>query len=442
MRKLLISICLSVCCTLLTAQNTNAIQEAMTNYDYETALSLIKHETPTVPLLYQKGRALKGLGYNDEALQVFQEITKQDSLNPRGYIEAAECCKPLAKYGEALMYYKAALNLNSDNKYVRIQYISMLLSMKRYRESLQECNLLAEKDSSAFVLHMRAESMEHLCTNADVELVINAYQDIQRRYPKDYLSAAKLGNIYVAGRQLEDAIEITEKYRTIDSTNILVNRINAQAYCLNRDYPQAINRYETLLQNQDSTFQTCLYAGICHYATEDFYQAHDLLERALKEDGSNINVLYYLGRACSKTSWKKEGVEYLETAINLSMPSDSAMSHLYTGLTDCYKMANMYKEQANIILEHYEKYAPSKHRLLYDAAFVYHYHLKNVSQTERCLEAYLKTRPTSNLKKQQEVDEDGVPIIGDEKRYNAAETWLNDIRKKKKEEEFFKGNAK
>ena len=32
--------------------------------------------------------------------------------------------------------------------------------------------------------------------------VIDAYLDIQKRYPNDYLSAAKLGNIYVAGHQL------------------------------------------------------------------------------------------------------------------------------------------------------------------------------------------------------------------------------------------------
>ena len=33
------------------AQTTNPIQEAMANYDYETALMLIDQETPTVPLL-------------------------------------------------------------------------------------------------------------------------------------------------------------------------------------------------------------------------------------------------------------------------------------------------------------------------------------------------------------------------------------------------------
>lgn len=315
------------------------------------------------------------------------------------------------------------------------------MNMKRYRESLKESNLLAERDSSAYVLHLRAESMGQVYDNTEIMHVIDAYLDIQKRYPNDYLSAAKLGNIYVAGHQYEDAINITEKYRSIDSTNVLVNRINAQAYCLNKDYPKAIERYEQLLQEKDSSFQTCFYAGISYYALEDFYPAHDLLERALKDDNTNINVLYYLGRACSKTSWKEDGVTYLETAVSLAMPSDSVMSRLYVGLADCYKMAFQYTDQANTLLTQYEKYDRQKHKLLYDAAFVYYYYLKDVSKAERYLTAYLKTRPKNSKDKVQEVDADGVPIIGEDNRYNAAENWLKDIREKRKKEDFFKGKV-
>lgn len=41
----------------------------------------------------------------------------------------------------------------------------------------------------------------------------------------------------------------------------------------------------------------------------------------------------------------------------------------------------------------------------------------------------------------QEVDADGVPIIGEDNRYNAAENWLKDIREKRKKEDFFKGKV-
>lgn len=101
-----------------------------------------------------------------------------------------------------------------------------------------------------------------------------------------------------------------------------------------------------------------------------------------------------------------------ETAVSLAMPSDSVMSRLYVGLADCYKMAFQYTDQANTLLTQYEKYDRQKHKLLYDAAFVYYYYLKDVSKAERYLTAYLKTRPKNSKDKVQEVDADGVPIIG------------------------------
>ena len=80
MKKLFISLGLCVCCSFLIAQNTNPIQDAMVNYDYETALSLINQEEPTIPLLYQKGRALKGLGNNLEALEVFRRCVEETGI--------------------------------------------------------------------------------------------------------------------------------------------------------------------------------------------------------------------------------------------------------------------------------------------------------------------------------------------------------------------------
>ena len=106
-----------------------------------------------------------------------------------------------------------------------------------------------------------------------------------------------------------------------------------------------------------------------------------------------------------------------------------------------YKMAFQYTDQANTLLTQYEKYDRQKHKLLYDAAFVYYYYLKDVSKAERYLTAYLKTRPKNSKDKVQEVDADGVPIIGEDNRYNAAENWLKDIREKRKKEDFFKGKV-
>lgn len=66
----------------LMAQQADRVQEAIANYDYETALSLISQMKPTTPLLLQKGKALRGLGMNKEALSTYQEILANDPPTP------------------------------------------------------------------------------------------------------------------------------------------------------------------------------------------------------------------------------------------------------------------------------------------------------------------------------------------------------------------------
>lgn len=43
---------------------------------------------------------------------------------------------------------------------------------------------------------------------------------------------------------------LTEGYRQMDSTNVEVNRQNALAYCLHKDYPMAIKRYQDLTNQE------------------------------------------------------------------------------------------------------------------------------------------------------------------------------------------------
>ena len=256
---------------------------------------------------------------------------------------------------------------------------------------------------------------------------------------RDYLAAAKLGAINIAASYYDEAIEATEKYRKIDTTNIAVNRQNALAYCLKQDYPTAIRRYQYLVNQGDSTFHTCYYLGISYYAIERYYEAHDFLEAARKYDPENVNLLYYLGRSCAKTSWKKQGVEYLEQAINLSIPKDSSMVRLYIGMTDCYKMAQMYKEQLASIKERYQNTTDK----IINYYMTWHtfsfFRLKKTEKsTERYLEAFSKKHvPNDEKAEQAKLNEKGELVLGITNYYNAADNWLKDLKSKQKIEDFF-----
>lgn len=423
-----------------TAQSpvSNDIREAMNNYDYEAALQLMEKTPSSIPLLYLKGKALKELGRNNEALNVFNQLTKQDSLNPRAYIEAGECYKTLGKFQPALLCYKRVLDLKPDHKYARIQYISQLLNLQKYQEALGESTALAEQDSSATILHLKAQSLEGLYSDPNIQ--IGAYMEIHERYPDDYLAASKLASLYIRNNYYDYAIETCEAYRKTDTTNATVNRLEAQAYCLNQEYQKALERYQPLLAQGDSSFYNCYYAGISHYALNQPYEAHDLLEAARKHAPDHIDLLYYLGKACSKTLWKKKGMEYMEDAIRLVFPQDSVVARLYGGLADCSREAAEPRKQIKALMQQY-KYNPQAHYVLYKAAFVSFYHLKDLESTEKYLEAYLKTRPKESKDQPQEMTEEGDIVINENNRYNAAEAWLQDLRKRKKVEDFFQGKT-
>ena len=281
--------------------------------------------------------------------------------------------------------------------------------------------------------------MEGLYT--DPNILIGAYMEINDRYPDDYLAASKLASLYIQNNYYDYAIETCEEYRKTDTTNVTINRLEAQAYCLNKEYAKALERYLPLLAQGDSSFYNCYYAGISHYALNQPYEAHDLLQAARKLAPEHVDLLYYLGKACSKTLWKEKGVEYLEDAISLAFPKDSVVARLYDGLADCCREAGETRKQIKALMQQY-KYAPQAHNLLYKAAFASYYHLKDMDETEKYLEAYLKTRPQDSKNKPQEMTEDGDIVINEDNRYNAAEAWLNDLRKRKKVENFFQGSQK
>lgn len=422
----------------LMAQHTNHIQEAMANYDYEKAIELIDKEKPTPALLLQKGKAQKELGQSFAALTTFKEVILQDSLNQRAYIEAAECCKQLAKYSNALQFYRKAIDLNPQNKYIRLQYINLLCNTQQFREAFGESSAMAETDSSLVVLHLQAQSLEGM--EDMIEAAIGCYHVIQDKYPEDYLAAAKLGNLYNIQNLYDYAIEATEKYREQDTTNIAVNRQNALAYCLKKDYPTAIQRYEYLVSQGDSTFHTCYYLGVSYYAVEKYYEAHDMLEIAHKHDPKNVNLLYYLGRASAKTSWKKQGVEYLEEALSLTIPADSTLVQLYKGLRDCCRLAADTPKEIQAIKDLY-KYDKNNHTLLYSLARIYAYQLKDKKAALRTLQAFLKTKPKDIELQPDRINEKGEVELTDKNYYHAAEEWLVTLKKEIQKEEFFIGSA-
>lgn len=411
-------------------QSSGLIQQAVSNYEYEKALQLIEQEESSSTLLLQKALALKGLNRFFEAADALRELVLEEPDNQRAIIELAGCCRQSGQLREALDCYEKILETEPDNKFILIQKINLLCNTEQYTVAYQTCKELQKNDTTAVPLRL----MGHIYSSlSKIPEAIECYEQVLEMEPHDSNSTARLASLHIQSNVPQKAIDATENYRKIDINNLNVNRQNAQAYSLNKEYDTAIERYDYLVERGDSCMTTCYYLGMAYYAKERYYEAHTFLQKAYEYSPKNVNILYYLGKASARTSWKQEGIELLNEAINLTIPSDSTLSKLYAGLVECYKMAGQQPERIEALKEQY-KYDKENHILLYTIGHIYQDILKDNKNAEKYLTRFLKTEPKEAAPSIEEL-EDGTIVLNKRNYYRAAEKRLEDIRK----DQFFKG---
>lgn len=431
MKRHFIGICL-LACSSLWAQQTNPVTEAMDRYDYETAIHLIEQQPATPNLLFLKAKAQKGLYQYSEAVATLKTVAEAMPDNEIVFLELAECCRLGGNFNEAFANYEKVLAINPAHRYARIQYINQLFMVDKYGEAKRVCEELLTADSAVIPMRLMGQCYEGI---QEIDSAAILYTKVLERDPLDFIATNRLGNIYIENEP-EMTVKITEKYRERDKDNLYVNRMNAQAHCLAKNYKTSIERYEHLMSLGDSTRYNTFYLGMAYFADEKFYEAHDYLEIALKHDPNNVNILYYLARSCANTSWKKEGVEYMKQAIEISIPKDENMARLYAGLGECCMRAGDGSGYLEALFAQ-RKYEPNKNYILYRIGSVYQDYLKDNKNAEKYLTMYLKTKP-AELADNEPTMEGAEVIIDDRAAYRAAERRLEAIR----EDNFFRGDTK
>lgn len=412
-----------LCIFLFTQAQNSAIQQEMNNMNYGQALKLMKEFPLDANTTLLKVQALKGLNRYKDAIELIKQARLSDKENSQWNILLAECYKASGNTSEAIRYYQKVLAQNPDHLYAHIQLINSLNNSGDYNRMLNACNDYLKQDSSAMAYRLLGQAYEGR------KNYLNAFACYNKAYKKDstdYLSLALAAGIMNDNKQYQDVIQATEKYRLRDSTNLYVNQQNAKAHYFNQDYKTAINRYENLKKNGDHSFVTYCYLGTSYFITQDFFAAKENLDTANIIKPDDMYVLYYLARSCVRTSWKKDGLKYMNQAIETTLVSDSTMIFLYSGLLDCNKLAGSWKEEISAYKKLYG-YQPYP-IYLYRIGCLYYYE-KDIKNYTAYLNRYLATEPKN--RKREVVN--GKEVFT---TYDDAHKRLRDL----KEDEFFKGN--
>lgn len=427
---------ISLCPMWAKAQSIEEIHRAMDAYDYEMPLARISPMAGDSLFTPLRAKALRAMNRYPEALKEWNSLLQADSTNTNVLIELAECYKLVGRTSEATSCYEKAVALHPENTYFRQQHIRALLATENYEQARNACHAWLDRDSlSATAFKLMGMAYEGMVSD-NPDALTNAFMSYNAAYRIDSLDAqtvAHIAAIFNNNEQFKDAVDVTEKYRLTDTLNIDVNRQNAKAYCFLKDYPSAIKRYEALKSMGDNSFTTLYYLGVSHYGDNWVYGAYDNLSVAYKKAPNDVNVLYYLGKAAARGSWKEEGVGYLKEAIEIVTPTDSLMAKLYDGLVECYRYSNKSdpyeKIEAMKKLYSYNK----KYTLFYNIAYTYD-HQKDYANAVHYYEKYLALVPKD---KQVVLDSDGKPMPNSDTLYQKARRRVEKI----KAEDFFRNGV-
>ena len=418
------------------AQTEGEIRQAMDAYDYETPVTRIAPACGDSLLTPLRAQALKAMNRPAEALKEWNSLLKEDSTDTKVLIELAECYRLTNRSDQASLCYAKAVSLQPENKFFRQQHIRTLLAMEEYESARDASHAWLEKDTVSATgykfLGMAYEGMA--LSNPDMlQNAFFAYNAAYRRDSLDGQTIAHIAAIFNDNNQFADAVDVTETYRLTDTLNVDVNRQNAKAYCMLKEYKTAVFRYEALKSMGDHSFTTLYYLGISHYGDNWPYGARDNLLEAHRKNPMDVNVLYYLAKASARSSWKEEGVAYMNKAFEIVVPTDSMMTRLYDGLLECYRYhtkADPY-EKIEVMKEAYPY--TKKYVLFYQIAEIYDYQ-KDYVNAVHYYEKYMALVPKD---KQVALDDEGNPMPEIDTMYQKARRRVEKI----KVEDFFRNGA-
>ena len=373
-------------------------------------------------------------------LTIVSKAEDIDSL--KIYIEAGDSCMKQYNTFEALKYYQRAYELGKaiagkqakDTLKLPIEYLDQMPEEKA--EKIIDQLIAGAVNSATAPYYISAKLADCYYKRGNYfqcsELLKNTPEDSLshesfRQLAYSYQNQGDNGSyVYWTGRLVEHfpmdgemvagltlglsrdnqawkGIECGLKYYLKDSTNILVNRAIADAYFMDRQFDKAVNMYERLLQQGDSTFNTLYSAGLSYSMIKDLDRAYTYLRDALfLSQMQHANCAWRLGVVCVDTKRFEEGLGYLDLANQLLLPDTTTMKAITLSKGEAYYLTEHYDKAIEAWKEHLA-YNPSSIATYYNIASAYYYYLPDGQMAKTYYEKFLnlarkEETPTQQLK--------------------------------------------
>jgi tetratricopeptide (TPR) repeat protein len=387
MKKLFPILCLFTALHPSMAQNKDSIAALMQVYDYQGALQQIGEINPDsldAETLYMKATAFKALSKFPEAITCFDLLYKRDTTNVKVVLELADCYKSSNNSRKPQQLYEKALLLHPANKYLMQMLAGSYFTTEQYNKAKELYFQACDQDTSVFLLKQTGLCCEKLLQD---EEAIFFYMRAIHWAPDDYQPAFRLANLYKNLREYDLGIAIADSFLKRVPDNRDVMRLCGYLHYLNKDFSNAIRRFEQSVTLSDTSVFVHKYLGFSYFKQNEFPKAIINLEKVFAVDSSDTELCYALGLAHDVP----KSIRYFRTAINQVTPAIAMLSTVYQDLALALTKDWKYEEALAALLKAREL-VPGDPAIVYKIGVHYDNWMENKAMAVQYYRDFLETK--------------------------------------------------
>lgn len=373
MKKLFITGMLLFYFSIIFSQN---VQELYYKEKYKEVInvadSLLKTDPANIDLYILKSKAFQQILQYQKSIEPIEHVLKQDSTNISAKIVLSFTYGKLKQYDKAITLAEDALKYDSLNISVASQVLNFYnITQDFVKANILLTRLLKNDSTNTYLLNEYAENQIRL---GKIDMAKTYYEKSFSLFPNTFI-ALKLSNLLISKKDYKSAIDFTYSEYKRNAQPSLMRNI-AYCYYLLDSTSKADSLFHLAELTGDTSTFVYKYAGICAYKLAKYPIACSYLEKAIRTDTTDVNIVYYLGSSLARNYAWDLGISYLNKALLLSLPNPQTLQSIYIELAQ----ANLPKAQFNKAVEYYEtaiKYAEKPYKIKYNIAEIYDYDLKD-----------------------------------------------------------------
>lgn len=342
-----------------------------------------------------------------QACVIAEKLYVYDTLNTDGILQCADVYSDLNNAEKTIFYYTKAIEADSMNIY---PYLKAGEFFQKNNKLLEAINAYAPVVNSLDTMNYFALKQMGICIlSLNNPMVFpTALKYLERAIevnPFDLSLYFRIANTCNTLRQFDRSIETCKKGLAIDSTNTTIRTAMAYAQYHKSEFKNAIENFEKVKAQGDSTSFIVKNLGYSYYRDNQFEPARKHLTRAAKmlyDEGVNeYDVYFFLGDACLQLNDPKAALSFLQKADSLRYPSSEVQSKIYKSFASVYNSERDWLNGAKYFELAYKAFPEDKNTLLL-LAYQYDY-LKDKKKAYELYNLFLNSEESKEYPKEQAI---------------------------------------